>query len=162
MMTFLLFAPASKKWLGWRKTQKIPKGPLTIGRFCDINCAVILRYSFVLRVISDILWSSCYESYGPMQKTLVKRRWSYKVRITVYILTLSEFARHELTNLWLDTLQDTLSLSLTGIRLGPKRARRVNDSSASLSLAERWTITEIRRPSNSVLTYSLLTDVLRL
>ena len=50
---------------GWRKTQKIPKGPLIIGRFCDINCAVILRYSSALRVISDILWSSCYESYGP-------------------------------------------------------------------------------------------------
>ena len=38
---------------------------LTIGRFFDINCAVILRYSFALRVISDILWSSCYESYRP-------------------------------------------------------------------------------------------------
>ena len=100
------------------------------------------------------------------QKTLVKRRWSYKVRRTVYILTLSEFARHEFTNLWLETfswtLPDTLSLSLTGIRLGPKQARRVNDSTASLSLAERWTITEIRRQSNSVLTYSLLTDVLPL
>ena len=42
-----------------------------------------------------------------------------------------------------------------------KQARQVNDSTASLSLAERWTITEIRRQSNSVLTYSLLTDVLR-
>ena len=52
MMTFLLFAPASTKWLGWRKTQKIPKEQLTIGRFCDINCAVILRNSFALRVIS--------------------------------------------------------------------------------------------------------------
>ena len=100
------------------------------------------------------------------QKTLVKRRWSYKVRRTVYILTLSEFARHEFTNLWLETfsstLPDTLSLSLTGIRLGSKQARRVNDSTASLSLAERWTITEIPRPSNSVLTYSLLTNVLPL
>ena len=60
MMTFLLFEPASNfstKWLGWRKTQKIPKERLTIGRFCDINCTVILRYSFALRVISDILWS---------------------------------------------------------------------------------------------------------
>ena len=60
----------------------------------------------------------------------------------------------------LETLPDTLSLSLTGIRLSPKQARRVNDSTASLSLAERWTITEIHRQSNSVLTYSLLTDVL--
>ena len=54
------------------------------------------------------------------------------------------------------------SLSLIGVRLGPKQARRVNVTTASLSLAERWTITEIRRPSNSVLTYSLLTDVLPL
>ena len=60
-----------------------------------------------------------------------------------------------------EPLPDTLSLSLTGIRLGPKQVRRANDSTATLSLAERWTITEIRRPSNSVLTYSLLTDVLR-
>ena len=29
---------------------------------------------------------------------------------------------------------DTLSFSLTGIRLGPKQARLVNDSTASLSL----------------------------
>ena len=42
---------------------KIPKRPLTIGRFCDIYCAVILRYSFALR--TDILWSSCFESYRP-------------------------------------------------------------------------------------------------
>ena len=35
-------------------------------------------------------------------------------------------------------------------------------STASLSLAEQWTITEIRRQLNSVLTYSLLTDVLPL
>ena len=33
------------------------------------------------------------------QKTLVKRRGSYKVRRTVYIVTLSEFDRHEFTNL---------------------------------------------------------------
>ena len=32
------------------------------GRFCDIYCAVILRYSFELH--SDILWSGCFESYG--------------------------------------------------------------------------------------------------
>ena len=33
------------------------------------------------------------------QKTLFKRRGSYKVRRTVYILTVSEFARREFTNL---------------------------------------------------------------
>ena len=48
--------------------------------------------------------------------TLVKRRRSYKVRITVYILTLGEFARHEFKiNLSLESLPGTLSLSLTGI-----------------------------------------------
>ena len=36
-------------------------------RKVNIYCAwaVILRYPFALRVISDILWSSCFESYGP-------------------------------------------------------------------------------------------------
>ena len=36
-----------------------------IGRFCDIYCTVILQYSFALHAISNILWSSCYVSYGP-------------------------------------------------------------------------------------------------
>ena len=64
------------------------------------------------------------------QKTLVKRREGYKVRLTVYIQTLGEFTRYEFTNLWfiLETLPYTLSLSLTGIRLGPKKARRVNNA----------------------------------
>ena len=79
MMTFLLFAPASTKWLGWRKDRKSRRD--RSGRFCDIYWAVILRYSFALR--SDILWSSCFESCGP--KDLVKRRGGYKVRLTVYI-----------------------------------------------------------------------------
>ena len=42
--------------LGWRKGRKSRRDRL--GRFCDICCAVILRHSFALRVISDILWSS--------------------------------------------------------------------------------------------------------
>ena len=42
------------------------------------------KWSFVLRVIGDILWTSCFESYGP--KKLVKRGWSYKLRITVFVL----------------------------------------------------------------------------
>ena len=64
MMTFLLFARASTKWLGRAKTQKIPKGQLTIGRFCDI----------IVRVISDILWSSCYESYGSKDTRLAQMK----------------------------------------------------------------------------------------
>ena len=61
MMTFLLFAPASTKWLGWRKDRKSRRS--RSGRFCYIYCTVTLRYSFALH--SDILWSSCFESYGP-------------------------------------------------------------------------------------------------
>ena len=57
-------------------------------------------------------------------------------------------------------LPDTLSLSLTGIGSVPNKQDEW--TTVSLSLAERWTITEIRRQSNSVLTYSLLTDVLPL
>ena len=45
----------------------------------------------------------------------------------------------------LETLPYSLSLSLTGI----------NESTARFSLPERWTITEIRRQSNSALTYSM-------
>ena len=65
------------------------------------------------------------------------------------------------SQIFLETLPDTLSLFLTGIRLSPKQARRVNNG-YSFSLAERWTMTGIRRQSNSVLNYSLLTDVLPL
>ena len=32
--------------------------------FVTLNRTVILRYSFMLRVFSDILWSSCSERYG--------------------------------------------------------------------------------------------------
>ena len=46
MMTFLLFAPARTKWLGWRKDRKSRRDRL--GRFCDIYCAVVLRYSCVM------------------------------------------------------------------------------------------------------------------
>ena len=63
MMTFPLFAPATTRWLRWRKDRKSRRDRL--GRFCDIYCTVLLRYSFALRVISDILGSNCFESYGP-------------------------------------------------------------------------------------------------
>ena len=58
-----LFAPKSTKWLERRQDRKSRRDRL--GRFCDIYCEVILRFSFALRVNSDILWSSCFESYGP-------------------------------------------------------------------------------------------------
>ena len=50
-MTFLSFAPASTKWLG-RKDRKSRRDFVTF-------------IAFPLRVISDILLSSCFESYGP-------------------------------------------------------------------------------------------------
>ena len=48
-----------------RMTQNRKSRRDRLGRFCNIYCTVILRYSFALRVISDILWSSCSESFGP-------------------------------------------------------------------------------------------------
>ena len=56
-------------------------------------------------------------------------------------------------------LPDTLSLSLGGIRLSLKQARRVNQRLA-YHLQNDRTITEICRQSSSVLTYPQLTDVL--
>ena len=44
-------------------------------------------------------------------------------------------------------------------RTPPSYAPGVNQQLALISLAERWTITEIRRQLKSVLTYSLLTVV---
>ena len=133
MMTFLLFAPASAKWLGWRKDRKSRRDRL--GRFWTF--IVQSYFDTLLRYVLSVTFCGAVVLKVMDQKTLVKRRWSYKVRRTVYILTLSEFARHEFTNLWLETfswtLPDTLSLSLTGIRLGPKQARRANDSTATLS-----------------------------
>ena len=41
-----------------------PEGTAKVD-FVTFSCAVILRYSFALRVISDILWSSSFDSYGP-------------------------------------------------------------------------------------------------
>ena len=76
-MTFLLFALVSiTEWLGRHKTQKIPKEQLTIGRFCDINCAVTLRYSFVLYMCYVLSVTFCGAVVIKVidQKTLVKHR----------------------------------------------------------------------------------------
>ena len=53
------------------------------GRFCHIYCTVILRYSLALRVISDILWSSYFERYGPKDTREVIRC----VQLCIYINT---------------------------------------------------------------------------
>ena len=134
MMTFLLFMRASKRWLGWRKTENARRDRL--GWLCDTHCRVILvilRYSFAHLLLVTFCGAAVLKVIN--QKTIVKCGRSYKVRITVYVLRLGEFARH--------------SFSLFGgKRLSPQTSK-TGESTASLSPAERWTITEIRRQLNS-------------
>ena len=78
MMAFLLLAPASTKWLGWRKDRTSPRDRL--GRFCDIYCAVRLRHSFC---VTCYRWHSVeqlfqWKLWTKILTTLVKRRKSYK------------------------------------------------------------------------------------
>ena len=87
-----------------------------------MSLTVQTHFDTLLRYVLSVTFCRAAVMKVMDQKTLVKRRWSYKVRRTVYILTLSEIARHEFTNLWLETFSwtlqgDTLSLSLTGIIL---------------------------------------------
>ena len=56
-------------------------------------------------------------------------------------------------------IRQTLLLCLWGNKT-KSQTSKTSGSTARLSLAERWTITEIGRQPNSVLAYSLLTDVL--
>ena len=64
------------------------------------------------------------------QDMLVKRRWSYKVHMTVYIqhLEYEWVCCDKFTNLWLE--------------LSPQTSK-MTESTASLLLAEWWKITEI-------------------
>ena len=83
------------------------------------------------------------------QKTLVKRRWSYKVCLTVYSINTWRVCQTRVHSF-------TLSLSVSeGIRVNPQTSK-TSESTASLSLAERWTIREIRRQLKALLTYSLM------
>ena len=87
------------------------------------------HFDTLLRYVLSVTFCGAAVMKVMDQKTLVKRRWSYKVRRTVYILTLSEIARHEFTKSLIGNLQlnlagrhsfslfDRLSLSLTGIIL---------------------------------------------
>ena len=59
---------------------------------------------------------------------------------------------------WKQFARHSFSLFGARIRLSPQKSK-MSDLTASLSLAERWTITEIRQQLNSLQTYSLLTDV---
>ena len=152
MMTFLLLTPASTKWLGCRKDRKSRRN-----RLCRFVTFIVQSY-FVLLVISDIQWIGGAVVLKVMdQKTLVKRRWSYKVRITVYINKLCIYI-----NTWRvcqtrvhKSLIGNLarhSFSLFDRNKTQPQTSKTSGSTASLSLAEQWTITEIRRQSDSVLT----------
>ena len=84
------------------------------------------------------------------QKTLVKRRCSYKVRITVYVQTPGEFCQKRVySQNWKQFARYSFSF-LGGIRLG-QQTRKRSESTASSYLAERWTIKKIRRQLNSTL-----------
>ena len=112
MMTFLLFAPASKRWLGWRKTEN----PEATAKVDFVTFIVQSYFDTLLRYVLSVTFCGAAVLKVMNEKTLVKRRWSFKVPPTVYIYinTLGEFARHELTNLWLETICKTLFLSLWG------------------------------------------------
>ena len=80
MITFLLFAPASTKWLDDVKTEN-PEGTAQVdfvtfiavqSYFDTLLCYVVTFCGAVVLKVID-------------QKTLVKRRGGYKVRLTVYI-----------------------------------------------------------------------------
>ena len=66
MMMFLLFAPASTKWLGWRKHRKSQRDRL--GRLCDIYCGVIL-HSKILSGNTSVFWSITFKTTAPKNVT---------------------------------------------------------------------------------------------
>ena len=139
MMTFPLFVPTSKRWLGWQKTENPDRDRL--GRFCDIYYTVILWYYFKLRVVSDILWYSCFESMEwtkrhPLSADEVIRCVYYYN--CVYMLTLEEFASHKFLNPWLETICQTLFFFLRNKTRSKNKQDEWNKSTASLSLAEQW------------------------
>ena len=152
MMTFQFFAAASTKWLRWPKDRTSLRDRL--GGFCDSHtstlfCVTCYQWHSVEQLFQWKLWTK-------ILTTLVKRRRSYKVHITVYIClpdTTSQIFH------WKPC--QTLFLSFDRNKTRPQTSKTSEQRLAS-SLAERWTITEIRPQSNSVLTYSLFTDVLPL
>ena len=158
MITFLLFTPASKRWLGWRKTENARRDRL--GWFCYSCCTVILRYS--LRYVLSVTFCGAAVLKVMDQKTLVKRRWSYKGAYNCVCINTWTVCQTRVYHLqifdWKQFARHSFSI-LGGVRLSLQTSK-TNESTVSLSPAERWTITEIRRQLNSILTCSLLTDVL--
>ena len=81
MMTFLLFAPASKRWLGWRKTAN----PEETAKVDFVTFIVQSYFDTLLRYVLSVTFCGAAVLKVMNEKTLVKRRWSYKVPPTVYI-----------------------------------------------------------------------------
>ena len=131
MMTFLLFAPASKRWLGWRKTEN-PEGSAQVHFVTFIVQSYFdwRRYSFALRVISDILGAAVLKVMD--QKTLVKRRWSLKVHITGYIKTHFESLPDTISKIF-DQEQFARHSLFEGIRLSPQTSKTVSESTATIA-----------------------------
>ena len=82
--------------------------------------------------ISKLSQISLAQQLVKLRITILKYHSWYLCQISLQIMLLpihiyGEFARHEFRIFWLETLPDSLSLSLTGIRLSPKQARRVNN-----------------------------------
>ena len=160
MMTFLLFAPVSTKWLGWRKDRKSWRDRL--GRFCDIyvctRTSILVRVTcYLLHSVEQLFWKlwTKRDSLSADKAIKLKGVWNcvyinnWRVCQTrVHKSLIGNLTRH--------------SFSLFDRNKTHAQTSKTSESTASLSLAERWTITEIRRQSNSLLTYSLLTDVLPL
>ena len=73
---------------------KPPGGLIEDLRLVDLVTLIVHSYlDTLLRYVLSVTFCGAVVMKVMDQKTLVKRRWSYKVRITVYILTPSEFCQ---------------------------------------------------------------------
>ena len=73
-------APASKWWLGWRKTEN-PEGTAKV----DFVTFIVQSYfDTLLRYVSSVTFYGQAVLKFMDQNTLFKLRWGYKVRITLF------------------------------------------------------------------------------
>ena len=146
IMTFLLFTPANKRWLRWKKKKrKSPRGPRRL-----------ILWHLLYSDTSLLSWVTCYQWHSVEQlfwmlwtqrHSLYKRGWFYSVGITENICKNLESL--SFTNLWLEKICQTLFLSLWGNKT-QSTLSKMGELTASLSLAERRSTTEIWRQLNSV------------
>ena len=175
MMTFLLFAPASKRWFDcarntWypratsnrfratvylslyiSKQSKMYKTTIIGWGFCDIRNNQGLGKCYEPRPLARLITLTSTLSISDITKTSSNNCLMYKnleilPDTSLQIFDKKQFAEH--------------SFSLFGgIRLCPQTSK-TSESTASLSIADRWTITVIGPQLNSALTYSLLIFIL--